>query len=483
MEKSRIKFTKHGQRLLKFILPILVLSFNFSTFARTPSWDELRRLSFVQGSDYFFTESDCPFYLDVYDVRPENVQVAVNYLPENVSFVSSKKEVLMSSSSNGQYASGTRLIVYFKFSKAGRYHLRPIDVVINGGFYRLSFQSVQVFENPKFILPKLSIQFENEKFTPTRRNPNHFSATAGEHIIFTVYVQYAVRVDNFAWTIPENSLFKQIKQFDSLSKINSSQAEFSPELYPVVSFDWQPLTSGKFELPSIYLQATAYNGSRYDLENSSYTFDVKSPASSAKTAQKSSNLTAENSENSENQTEIFSYAFEKPYEEELSQNKLSSSQEDLYELLELRQKEKRSLPKISKAAKMRVEKENQLGLNSENSEASIPIFWIFVSISIILLIAFVILFIFKRNQLGAVCALLFAIMAASSIIYGSKLTKTYVIYMGGSLSPIPEQNVSSGVNLQSGSLALLVQKAGDWVYIKHNETYGWVLKDNVLIIK
>ena len=475
MEKSRIKFRKYRQRLLKIILPILVLIFSFSTFARTPSWDELRRLRFVQGSDYFFTESDCPFYLDVYDVRPENVQVAVNYLPEDVSFVSSKKEVLMSSSSNGQYASGTRLIVYFKFSKAGRYHLRPVDVVINGGFYRLSFQSVNVFENPKFILPKLSIQFENEKFTPTRRNPNNFTASAGEHIIFTVYVQYAVRVDNFAWTIPENSLFKQIKQYDSLSLINNSETEFSPELYPVVSFDWQPLTSGKFELPSIYLQATAYNGSRYDLENSLYIFDVKSPAQN--------NAASENFSFNENQEEIFSYAFEKPYEEELSQNKLSSSQEDLYELLELRQKERRSFPKISKAAKMRVEKETQLGLNSENSEASIPIFWIFVSISIILLIAFVILFIFKRNQLGAVCALLFAIMAASSIIYGSKLTKTYVIYMGGSLSPIPEKNVSSGVNLQSGSLALLVQKAGDWVYIKHNETYGWVLKDNVLIVK
>ena len=92
MEKSRIKFRKYRQRLLKIILPILVLIFSFSTFARTPSWDELRRLRFVQGSDYFFTESDCPFYLDVYDVRPENVQVAVNYLPEDVSFVSSKKK-------------------------------------------------------------------------------------------------------------------------------------------------------------------------------------------------------------------------------------------------------------------------------------------------------------------------------------------------------------------------------------------------------
>ena len=381
----------------------------------------------------------------------------------------------MSSSSNGQYASGTRLIVYFKFSKAGRYHLRPVDVVINGGFYRLSFQSVNVFENPKFILPKLSIQFENEKFTPTRRNPNNFTASAGEHIIFTVYVQYAVRVDNFAWSIPENSLFKQIKQYDSLSLINNSETEFSPELYPVVSFDWQPLTSGKFELPSIYLQATAYNGSRYDLENSLYIFDVKSPAQN--------NAASENFSFNENQEEIFSYAFEKPFEEDVVQNKLTCSEEDLYELLELRQKERRSFPKISKAAKMRVEKENQIGLNSESAEPSIPLFLVLGFISLILLIAFVILFIFKRNQLGAVCACLFAITAASSIIYVSKLTKTYVIYMGGSLSPIPEKNVSSGVNLQSGSLALLVQKAGDWVYIKHNETYGWVLKDNILIVK
>ncbi len=475
MEKSRIKFRKYRQRLLKILLPILCLSLNFNVFARTPTWDELRRLRFVQGSDYFFTESDCPFYMDIYDVRPENVQVSVNYLPEDVSFVSSKKEVLMSSSANGQYASGTRLIVFVKFSKAGRYNLRPIDVVINGGFYRLSFQSVNVFENPKFILPKLSIQFENEKFTPTRRNPNNFTASAGEHIIFTVYVQYAVRVDNFAWSIPENSLFKQIKQYDSLSLINNSETEFSPELYPVVSFDWQPLTSGKFELPSIYLQATAYNGSRYDLQNSLYTFDVKSPAQN--------NAASENFSFNENQEEIFSYAFEKPFEEDVAKNKLTCSEEDLYELLELRQKERRSFPKISKAAKMRVEKENQIGLNSESAEPSIPLFLVLGFISLILLIAFVILFIFKRNQMGAVCACLFAITAASSIIYVSKLTKTYVIYMGGSLSPIPEKNVSSGVNLQSGSLALLVQKAGDWVYIKHNETYGWVLKDNVLIVK
>ena len=151
--------------------------------------------------------------------------------------------------------------------------------------------------------------------------------------------------------------------------------------------------------------------------------------------------------------------------------------------LELHQKERRSFPVISAASKERCEKETSMGLTPEPSELSIPLLIILVSFSVVFLVTFVIFFILKRNQFGAAFSCIFVITAVAAIIYAFQFSKKSAIFKGGTLSPIPEQNVSASSSLKSGSVAVIVRSAGDWVYIRHNETYGWVLKENLLIIK
>lgn len=67
-----------------------------------------------------------------------------------------------SEENGGDFETGTHLVMWFKFSKTGHYRIRPVDVVVNGIYYRIPFETVEVFENPKFIEPELSVRFDTE---------------------------------------------------------------------------------------------------------------------------------------------------------------------------------------------------------------------------------------------------------------------------------------------------------------------------------
>ena len=56
-------------------------------------------------------------------------------------------------------------------------------------------------------------------------------------------------------------------------------------------------------------------------------------------------------------------------------------------------------------------------------------------------------------------------------------------YAGGTMSPIPEKTAPTGVTIQAGSVVSIIRTAGGWMYIRHNDTYGWVSAENVYIIK
>ena len=111
-------------------------------------------------------------HVEIEGVTPDSIQLAVNSLPHNVSFVSSKKETVMIKSGNGQnekYSAGTRITIWMKFLKTGFYKISPIDLVINGSFYQIPFNPVEVFENPKFINPQVSVSFNNLNISSKRK--------------------------------------------------------------------------------------------------------------------------------------------------------------------------------------------------------------------------------------------------------------------------------------------------------------------------
>ena len=98
-----------------------------------------------------FTATDNAFSVDIKNVTPDNIQISVNSLPDNVSFVSSKKETVMVALEEGGMTSGTRLTLWMRFNKTGTYKINPIDLTVEGGFYRIPVESVVVLQNPRFI--------------------------------------------------------------------------------------------------------------------------------------------------------------------------------------------------------------------------------------------------------------------------------------------------------------------------------------------
>ncbi len=84
MEKYAKRFRTDFPRLLIFVL---FFAQTFFVFAKPVSWNYLWSLRFRQNQETLFTETDNSFYVEIEGVTPDSIQLAVNSLPHNVSFV------------------------------------------------------------------------------------------------------------------------------------------------------------------------------------------------------------------------------------------------------------------------------------------------------------------------------------------------------------------------------------------------------------
>ncbi|MBQ2529011.1 MAG: hypothetical protein II547_02025 [Treponema sp.] len=188
---------------------------------------------------YFFTANECSFAVNIENVSPDKISAAINDLPQGASFVRQRKENYISSVGTSE-SYGTRLIMTFKFDAPGSYQFRAIDVQVDTWWAHIPFESVYVYENPSTAKPKISITFDDSRFTAASRT---LEMSAGQHLKFTLNIRYATNVYDLSWSIPENSLFKEVERFDiTRQSINSD--EFNPNTLPVATFDWQPLSEG-----------------------------------------------------------------------------------------------------------------------------------------------------------------------------------------------------------------------------------------------
>lgn len=461
MEKYAERFRTDFPRLLIFVL---LVAYAFPVFAKPVSWNYLWSLRFRQSQETLFTETDNSFYVEIEGVTPDSIQLAVNSLPHNVSFISSKKETVMIKSGNGQnekYSAGTRITIWMKFLKTGFYKISPIDLVINGSFYQIPFNPVEVFENPKFINPQVSVSFNNLNISSKGKTAEAYE---GQHIVFTVNVKYANSVKNVSWNIPEDSVFKKLREFNS-----SDEDFFSTEFKPIAVFDWQPLKSGNWNLPEIFVTAVSYNGTIND---------IKCPPISFKVHEKKSVV------NKPKQESPFAYAFiEQPSSYDKNVSRPEAKNYDILNLIELHKKERHSIPFFNSAFKERRQIELSVGLSPSGVEPSVVFFTIMFCAVFILLAVSVLLFIFKRKKTCAIFVSMFVTFAVFLSIYGYHLFTSRGIYAGGTMSPIPEKTAPTGVTIQAGSVVSIIRTAGGWMYIRHNDTYGWVSAENVYIIK
>lgn len=462
MEKSKAKNKKY---LLGLLTALFVWGFcSESLFAkRYPTYEYIRSLSFKKADEYFFTAEESTYVLDIANVSPDNVLVYVNALPSNVSFISSKKEILLPQPGSDD-DNGTRVIMNLKFARPGSYKVNAIDVMVNGIYYRIPFERVQVLDNPRQLMPELSVKFEDGRKPSSK---GIIASRVGDKIKFTLYSKYAVSIENISWQVPENSLFKEVKSFDFITS-SSENKTFSPEEIPLITYEWQPLVKGTYDFPKINISAISYNGSRVELTPSNLKMNVLESKEA---------LPSSESE----YTAAYAYAFDEFKGKE--EKTFVCDDAAVKKICSLRSKERHSLPLFSKALKERMAYEEYCGLDNVESEESLPYAIILWSLFALLILISILLFVFKFKIQAIVFIVTAGLVFIYSVIYSKNLSQKRGVFKGGLLSPIPEKNLSTAVELPAGCLVYIEEKASDWLYVRHNESYGWILEDSVYLIK
>lgn len=444
---------------------------DWGSFGRRPSWQYVQSLKFKKMNEYFFTQEDSSFVVDIKGVSPEDVTVFVNDVPRNVSFVSARKEIFSQPGENplDNTNRGTHLVISFRFSKPGVYQILPIDVRVMGMYNRISLEPALVYENPNTVQPELYLQFENPEFNASEKN---ISVKVGDHIGFTMFIRYALQLINFNWNIPEDSLFEDVHRFE-ITEGNPRGSEFSPEAVPVAKFDWQPLKAGVFELPSVHITATTYGGKKVDVPFPKYKVIVSE-----------ANGELSFSRHKEN---VFGYAFTSPAPEKEILPEEKNPSVDITRLLELHKNELHSMPFFSSAYEERRRAQEKAGITPSPRLITIPLTVLGLSLFFVFFILTIVLF-FLRKKIKRraifVLAVAFTIAFASFSVYLLiNVNKKYALFNGGKVNPIPESNVQTSVSVQRGSVVQIERNAGGWVYIRYHDTRGWVPKTSVFIIE
>ncbi|MFA6936810.1 MAG: hypothetical protein WCQ67_01105 [Treponema sp.] len=459
MEKSTTRNKKHFQRLLIFLLVFfLFFTDNFLFAKQKQTYSELR---VVPQSSFCFTEEATQFVLKIPNVPPAQVSFYTEPANSSVSFVSSYKDEYIPENSSS-LERGTLIQLWYKFKKTGSITPPQLSVSINNKSCKISFEPITVYENLNTVQPVLSINIQNKE-----NNGNEITCIEGEQLKFIVYIKYAVQIISFDWELPENSIFSELKRYE-ITEGQPRGTTFSPSYEPVASFSWQPLSVGKIKFPNIKIVATAYNGKRYDLSLQNYIVNVMP-----------SEKENENSKINEN---VFAYAFTKPVSIQNESNAKVKSVVNPQKILTLRKAERNSFP-FNSVVEKRISAEKEIGLEPGENEPSIPLYKVFLISSLVLLIISVILFVLKKTRPAVIAITFYAVFLVGTVVSGIPLTLDYALFAGGIVSPIPEQAASSSVVVQPGSRIIIQKKAGEWVYIKYSDTYGWVQESQVYYIK
>lgn len=463
---------KHGTGIGKICKGLLILSLIFLSsplYAKALSWSYMYNLRFRQTQDTLFTDNDNSFSVEIENVTPDSVQISVNSLPPNVSFISSKKETVLikkNTEAGEVYVTGTRIILWMRFTQTGWYKIRPIDLTVDGGFYQIPFEPIEIFENPRFIHPELSVVYSTPEFNSGTPGKTVHQSGCSEKIIFTVKIKYALHINDIYWNIPEDSLFKMVKKIE-LEK-SETGTSFASKPQSIAVFEWQPLKTGRTILPEIFISAVSYGGVQEEIKVPQSLFSIESRPVTKK---------------EEAKTNPYAYAFIDTELRKNSGDDVSTTSQDVLNIIQLRTRERHSLPFISNAARERKAAEQALGLPDNQNEPSATVLVLLLIIIAIILVLLIFLAIIGRRNLSGILTVIFAVGLVTAGIYMAQINQKRAVFSGGEMRAIPEQTISSGVTIPAGSVVFIIKSAGDWSYIKYNESYGWVLTQNVYLIR
>ncbi len=405
---------------------------------------------------FCFTESSSCFTVKLPGLAPQKVQSYLETIPGTVNFISSRKESYIDENEE----ISTQIQIYLTFKRTGKINIPPLELYVNGKLHKIPFEVITVYENPNTILPKLSVAFEDDT------DPEKTSIFAGDHVKFTLYINYAKKVLKYDWSIPQDAVFREIKSYD-IADIESKGNTFTPQAEAIATFDWQPLKEGQWHLPDIRVKATSYSGGSVELSLDEINLNVL----------KGHNRVQDKADDNS----VFAYAFEKPLDTSLENDESKTKELSAQEMASLRKKERKCFPGL-KTPRKRKAMEVAAGITVSPDEPNIPVLLLLI-IAFIAGLVFTVINFIRKKELKAFTSLFLSILLFSgSIIESVRFAEKRAVYCGGKIRPIPEENSSSTVSLPSGACVIEKTQTGKWVYIKYNDTYGWVEKENLIYI-
>jgi len=241
---------------------LFLLIFIDNRFLRAQTPPDLQKLRVTPPVGALYSGNEYMFSLIIPDVKPSSVQADTPEVPSGVSVVSMRR----TDYTEAGMQTGTEIDIWLSFRDARIYTLPPLRVRIKGRLYEIPFADVNIEQNPASTSPRLIIKFANgtEVSDNAANDEPLFTLPAGEKILFTLYLQYAVQVIRFSWQAPKDALLTELWRYE----INDSAARsslFTADPIPVALFEWQPLVSGNTALPDIELSTSAYSGARVKL--------------------------------------------------------------------------------------------------------------------------------------------------------------------------------------------------------------------------
>ena len=449
MEKSRKKrrITK-SYGLLIFVV-LFLLNTN-SLFAHRYSY-----AVFTPVEEYVFAGEDTAFETVIYNMRPADVLVTVQTLPESVTFVSSDKTEILDE--NGR---STKIRIVLHFNEIGNFNLPPIASRIRYGSYRLSIKPVTVLHNPKTIQPII-------KFSVVE--PQDKLYYEGQRIKLQLSAIFASNVYSYATSLREDSVFFAK---NDIATLPLSVEKFSDTEYPISEFEFIPLSSGKIQVPQVSVRVRTWNGIEKESISEPLVLNVKKAVKSE---------TVENFSNTVETSAISKIDSSEKVLKDVDSFDFSKNKELIEKIKELRIKEKNKFFPFS-IIKERKEIESQCDLKNTQNELSNVVFYMLLGLFVLCSILFIIFAVLRKKITMIIFVLISFILLVITTVYKVQLNKDYALILQGEVLSIPEENSSLNIKLNSGYRVEVKGETKEWIFIEYENSTGWIKRENLLFI-
>ncbi|MCR5698314.1 MAG: hypothetical protein K6G52_01605 [Treponemataceae bacterium] len=448
MEKSpkRTKSTKLTGLLIFFAL---ILCSNQSIFAHYYS-----RYVFKPTEEYVFQGEETVFETTIPNLRPVDIQVTAQNLPDKVTFIASDKTEIF----NEDGVRCTRVRIIYRFDEIGYFKMPPIASRIRYGAYTLTVANVNVLHNPQTIQPL--VKFE-------RMDDGKTVYSVGERIPLMLTVSFASKIESFHATVLENSaICKVTDEFPLPVKIGS----FTDEPFAVAQFNFIPLEEGIVQVPQVNVKVQTWKEVDKIVSSEPMEFYIKKAVPEQNTALQEK-LSVTEGEFGEKQEIILSP------EEVLERNG------KIQKIAELRNSEKKHLF-YSSYKKQRIELEQEIGISKTENELSLGILYIFLFLFLVSVVTLIVSIVFKKKALIIVMTILAFLIFTWILIFAIYANKDYAILLEGKIYLVPEEISNIYFSLKPGTRVQVKGITTDWIFITYGEnSAGWVKSENLILLK